>query len=241
MPRIEWCLRGGQAALRILIIEDEQKVRKALADGLATEGYQVRAAGTGEEGFFLVSDESFDLILLDLMLPRRDGLEILAALRKRRLETPVLILTAKDTIEDRVQGLDAGADDYLVKPFAFAELLARIRALLRRGRSDQAARLQHEDLEMDLVTHTAARGARPLDLTAKEFEILEYLLRRQRTVVSREMLARDVWQVTARATPLDNVIDVTIARLRRKVDDPFAKKLIHTIRGVGFVLGPETR
>ncbi|HYV67281.1 MAG TPA: response regulator transcription factor [Myxococcales bacterium] len=227
--------------LRILIIEDEAKVRKALAEGLAAEGYQIRAAGTGEEGFFLVSEESFDLILLDLMLPRRDGLEILAALRKRRLETPVLILTAKDTIEDRVQGLDAGADDYLVKPFAFAELLARIRALLRRGRADQAVRLQHEDLEMDLVTHTASRGARPLDLTAKEFEILEYLLRRQRTVVSREMLARDVWQVTARATPLDNVIDVTIARLRRKVDDPFAKKLIQTIRGVGFVLGPEAR
>jgi DNA-binding response OmpR family regulator len=227
--------------LRILVIEDEAKVAKAVADGLAAEGYQVRVAGTGEEGFFLVSNESFDLVLLDLMLPRRDGLEILAALRKRRLETPVLILTAKDTIEDRVQGLDAGADDYLVKPFAFAELLARMRALLRRGRTDQAVKLQHEDLEMDLVAHTAARGSRPLDLTAKEFDILEYLLRRQRTVVSREMLAHDVWQVTARATPLDNVIDVTIARLRRKVDDPFEKKLIHTIRGVGFVLGPEVR
>ena len=227
--------------LRILVIEDEAKVAKAVADGLAAQGYQVRVAGTGEEGFFLVSNESFDLVLLDLMLPRRDGLEILAALRKRRLDTPVLILTAKDTIEDRVQGLDAGADDYLVKPFAFAELLARIRALLRRGRTDQVLKLQHEDLEMDLVAHSAARGALPLDLTVKEFEILEYLLRRQRTVVSREMLARDVWQVTARATPLDNVIDVTIARLRRKVDDPFEKKLIHTIRGVGFVLGPEVR
>ena len=227
--------------MRILIIEDEAKVAKALAEGLASERYDVRVAGTGEEGFYLVSNESFDLVLLDLMLPRRDGLEILAALRKRRLDTPVHILTAKDTIEDRVQGLDAGADDYLVKPFAFAELLARIRALLRRGRAEQAVKLQHEDLEMDLVAHTAARGAWPLDLTAKEFEILEYLLRRQRTVVSREMLARDVWQVTARATPLDNVIDVTIARLRRKVDDPFEKKLIHTIRGVGFLLGPEVR
>ena len=227
--------------MRILIIEDEAKVAKALAEGLASERYEVRVAGTGEEGFFLVNSESFDLVLLDLMLPRRDGLEVLAALRKRRLDTPVLVLTAKDTIEDRVQGLDAGADDYLVKPFAFAELLARVRALLRRGRPDQVLKLQHEDLEMDLVAHTAARAARTLDLTAKEFEILEYLLRRQRTVVSREMLARDVWQVTARATPLDNVIDVTIARLRRKVDDPFARKLIHTIRGVGFVLGPEPR
>jgi DNA-binding response OmpR family regulator len=227
--------------LRILIIEDEAKVAKALAEGLASERYEVRVAGTGEEGFFLVNSESFDLVLLDLMLPRRDGLEVLAALRKRRLDTPVLVLTAKDTIEDRVQGLDAGADDYLVKPFAFAELLARVRALLRRGRPDQVLKLQHEDLEMNLVAHTAARAACMLDLTAKEFEILEYLLRRQRTVVSREMLARDVWQVTARATPLDNVIDVTIARLRRKVDDPFARKLIHTIRGVGFVLGPEPR
>jgi DNA-binding response OmpR family regulator len=232
-------LRGPE--LRILIIEDEAKVAKALAEGLVSEHYEVRLATSGEEGFFLVSNESFDLVLLDLMLPRRDGLEILGALRKRRLDTPVLILTAKDTIEDRVQGLDCGADDYLVKPFAFAELLARIRALLRRGRSDQVLKLQHEDLMMDLVAHTAVRGARALDLTAKEFEILEYLLRRQRIVVSREMLARDVWQVTARATPLDNVIDVTIARLRRKVDDPFAKKLIHTIRGVGFVLGPEPR
>ena len=241
MPRIRVAPERGCPSLRILIIEDEAKVAKALAEGLASERYEVRVAGTGEEGFFLVSSESFDLVLLDLMLPRRDGLEILAALRKRRLDTPVLVLTAKDTIEDRVQGLDAGADDYLVKPFAFAELLARVRALLRRGRPDQALKLQHEDLEMDLVAHTATRAARVLGLTAKEFEILEYLLRRQRTVVSREMLARDVWQVTARATPLDNVIDVTIARLRRKVDDPFARKLIHTIRGVGFVLGPEPR
>jgi len=126
-----------------------------------------------------------------------------------------------------------------VKPFAFAELLARIRALLRRGRMDQVLKLQHEDLEMDLVTRAVKRGAQSLELTAKEFEMLEYLLRHQKCVVSREMLARDVWQVTARATPLDNVIDVTIARVRRKVDDPFAKKLIHTIRGVGFVLGQE--
>jgi DNA-binding response OmpR family regulator len=227
--------------LRILVIEDEAKVAKALGGGLASEHYEVRVAATGEEGFFLLNNESFDLVLLDLMLPRRDGLEVLTALRKRGVETPVLILTAKDTIEDRVQGLDCGADDYLVKPFAFAELLARIRALLRRGRMDQVLKLRHEDLEMDLVTRKVARGSAALDLTAKEFEILEYLLRHRRCVVSREMLARDVWQVTARATPLDNVIDVTIARVRRKVDDPFTKKLIHTIRGVGFVLGSEPR
>ena len=175
------------------------------------------------------------------MLPQRDGLQVLATLRKRGLQTPVLILTARDTVEDRVHGLDAGADDYLVKPFAFPELLARIRALLRRGRMDQILKLQHDDLEIDLITRRVTRGPHAIDLTAKEFEIVEYLLRHQGRVVSREMLARDVWQVTARATPLDNVIDVTIARLRRKVDDPFEKKLIHTVRGVGFVLGGDRR
>jgi DNA-binding response OmpR family regulator len=225
--------------VRILIIEDETKVAKALGDGLSSEGYDVRVATTGEEGFFLVNDECFDLVLLDLMLPRRDGLEILTALRKRGVQTPVLVLTAKDTVEDRVLGLDRGADDYLVKPFAFAELLARIRALLRRGRMDQILKLRHEDLEMDLVTRKVVRGSQALELTAKESEIVEYLLRHRTCIVSREMLARDVWQVTARATPLDNVIDVSIARVRRKVDDPFAKKLIHTIRGVGFLLGAE--
>ncbi len=225
--------------MRILVVEDEAKVAKALRDGLTAQHYDVRLASTGEEAFFLVNDESFDLVLLDLMLPRRDGLEILAALRKRGVQTPVLILTAKDTVEDRVQGLDGGADDYLVKPFAFPELLARVRALVRRGRMDQVLKLQHEDLEMDLVTRRVARGAQVLELTAKEYEILEYLLRHRGRVVSREMLAHDVWKVSARATPLDNVIDVTMARLRRKVDDASPKKLIQTIRGVGFVLGGE--
>jgi len=223
--------------VRILVVEDNKKVAKALREGLQAEHYDVRVASTGEEGFFLVNHESFDLVLLDLMLPRHDGIEVLTTLRKRGLQTPVLILTAKDTVEDRVQGLDLGADDYLVKPFAFPELLARIRALLRRGRMDQVLKLQHEDLEMDLVTRRATRRAQTLDLTAKEFDLLEYLLRHQGRVVSREMLARDVWHVTARATPLDNVIDVSVARLRRKIDDPFEKKLLHTLRGVGFILG----
>jgi len=227
--------------VRILVIEDEPKVASALSDGLRSERYEVQVAVSGEDGFFLAGSQSFDLVVLDLMLPKRDGLEILAALRKRDAATPVLILTAKDTIEDRVLGLDRGADDYLVKPFAFAELLARIRALLRRGRAEQVLKLRHADLELDVARHTAVRGSKSLDLTAKEFEMLEYLLRHQTRVVSREMLARDVWQVAARATPLDNVIDVTIARVRRKVDDPFDEKLIHTIRGVGFVLGPEPR
>jgi DNA-binding response OmpR family regulator len=173
------------------------------------------------------------------MLPRRDGLEVLTTLRRRGLQTPVLILTAKDTVDDRVHGLDSGADDYLVKPFAFPELLARIRALLRRGRPDQILKLQQDDLAMDLVTRNVARAGQTLELTVKEFELLEYLLRYAGQVVSREMLGREVWHVTARATPLDNVIDVTIARLRRKIDDPFERKLLHTVRGVGFLLRSE--
>src|SRR3989440_10845759 len=202
MPRIESHLLRSVAVLRILIVEDEAKVAKAVSEGLAAERYGVRVPATGEEGFFLHSQEAFDLVLLDLMRPRRDGLEILTALRKRGVETPVLVLTAKDTIEERVQGLDCGADDYLVKPFAFAELLARIRALLRRGRMDQVLKLQHEDLEMDLVTHKVSRGGQSLELTVKEFDILEYLLRHSGSAVSREMLARNVWHATARATPL---------------------------------------
>jgi len=223
--------------VRILIIEDEKKVAKALREGLEAEHYEVSVAANGEEGFFLASQGSFDLVLLDLMLPRRNGIDVLATLRKRSIQTPVFVLTAKDAVEDRVLGLDRGADDYLIKPFAFPELLARIRALLRRGRMDQILKLQREDLEMDLVTRKVSRGAQPLDLTAKEFDILEHLLRHWGRVVSREMLARGVWHVTVRATPLDNVIDVTIARLRRKIDDPFEKKLLHTVRGMGFVLG----
>ena len=228
-----------RCAVRVLIVEDERKVAKALREGLEAEHYDVRVACTGEEGFFLVNHESFDLVVLDLMLPRRDGLEVLTTLRKRGLQTPVLILTAKDTIDDRVHGLDGGADDYLVKPFAFPELLARIRALLRRGRPDQILKLQQDDLAMDLVTRKVVRAGQSLELTVKEFELLEYLLRHVGHVVSREMLASDVWRVTARATPLDNVIDVTVARLRRKIDDPFETKLLHTVRGVGFVLRSE--
>jgi two-component system copper resistance phosphate regulon response regulator CusR len=223
--------------LRILVIEDEKKVAKALRQGLEAEHYEVRMAADGEEGLLLASQDPFDLVLLDLMLPRRNGIDVLTTLRTRRVPTPVFILTAKDAIEDRVLGLDRGADDYLVKPFTFPELLARIRALLRRGRTDPVLKLQHDDLHMDLITRNVARREQSLELTGKEFEILECLLRHRGRIVSREMLARDVWHVGARATPLDNVIDVTIARLRRKIDEPFDRKLLHTVRGVGFVLG----
>jgi len=225
--------------MRILIIEDEDKMARALRTGLEADQFSVGIAHTGEEGFFLASTESYDLVILDLMLPERDGMQVLTALRQRGLAVPVLILTSKDTVKDRVLGLNAGADDYLVKPFAFSELLARIHALLRRGKQELADRLRFADLEMDASGRKVFRDGKELTLTAREFDLLEYLLRQQGRVVSREMLARDVWEETARYTPLDNVIDVHIAHLRRKLDDPFAKRLLHTVRGVGFVLREE--
>jgi DNA-binding response OmpR family regulator len=222
--------------MRVLVVEDEMKVANALREGLEGERFDVIVERTGEGAFFRVNTESFDIILLDLTLPGRDGLEILQALRQRGVKTPVLVLTARDSLQDRVTGLDSGADDYLIKPFAFAELLARIRALVRRGRVAEMPRLTVGDLEMDLVTRKVTRNALPVELTVREFELLEYLLRYHGQVVSRETLARDVWKETARTTPLDNVIDVHIARLRRKVDLEQPVKLIHTVRGVGFML-----
>lgn len=226
--------------MRILIVEDEPKVAAALAEGLRSQHYDPVIAPTGEEGFFLVQSETFDLVILDVGLPGRSGIEVLKTLRARGLATPVLILTARDAVEDRVLGLDSGADDYLVKPFAFPELSARIRALTRRGRPDQILRLKLGDLEMDLVTRTVARAGRPLDLTQREFELLEFLLRHAGNTVSRDMLARELWKETARVTPLDNVIDVQVTRLRRKLDEPFSSRLLHTVRGVGFVLRLES-
>ncbi|MFC5301840.1 response regulator transcription factor [Azospira restricta] len=223
--------------MRILIIEDQLKVAQSVQHGLEAERFDVTVAATGEEGHFLVSSQVFDLLVLDLMLPGCDGLEILRALRNRGLSTPVIILSARDTVEDRIRGLDLGADDYLIKPFAFGELLARIRALLRRGRGQDVLHLVVADLEIDRVARRVTRAAMPIELTAREYELLEYLALHQGRVVSREMLARDVWHEVQRATPLDNVIDVHIARLRRKIDHDRDQPLIHTLRGVGFVLG----
>jgi two-component system copper resistance phosphate regulon response regulator CusR len=225
--------------LQILVVEDEPKVAGALREGLETEGYEVTVAETGEDGFFRASSRSFDLIVLDVMLPGRTGIEVLSTLRRQGDKTPVLLLTAKDAVEDRVLGLDSGADDYLVKPFAFEELSARIRALLRRNRPEPTGVLNIGNLEIDPVRRTVSRGGQRIDLTVREFELLEYLARNQGRVVSREMLARDVWEETSRATPLDNVIDVHIARLRRKIDDGSPLKLLHTVRGVGFTLNKE--
>jgi DNA-binding response OmpR family regulator len=171
--------------MRILVIDDEPKVARALRTGLERAGYQVAPAATGEEGFFLATSQTFDLVLLDLMLPGRDGLQILETLRGQGLKTPVLVLTARDTVEDRVRGLDRGADDYLVKPFAFPELLARIRARLRGGRPEETLRLGFADLDLDLMTRRVSRGGRGLELTVREFELLEYLLRHHGQVVAR--------------------------------------------------------
>jgi DNA-binding response OmpR family regulator len=221
------------------VIEDEQKLGKALQEGLEAEQYGVAVAYTGEEGFYLAQTETFDLVILDVMLPGRSGFEILMTMRQHGFKTPVLMLTARDAVEDRVRGLDTGADDYLVKPFAFPELLARIRALFRRGVPETSLKLRVGDLEVDIEGRSVTRNGLTLDLTAREFELLEYLVRHRGHVVSREMLARDVWNEAGRHTPLDNVIDVHVARLRRKVDDQFDQKLVHTVRGVGFVVREE--
>src|SRR6516165_1684188 len=225
--------------MRILVVEDEVKVAKALREGLEDERYEAVIAHSGEDAFFRINTEQFDVILLDVMLPGRDGLQILTSIRKRGVATPVLLLTARDSLEDRVAGLNSGADDYLIKPFAFEELLARVRALLRRGRTADALRLSLGDLDMDLITRKVTRAGRTIELTTREFELLEYLLRHQGQVVLRDTLAREVWKETARGTPLNNVIDVHIARLRRKIDLDKPLKLIHTIRGVGFMLREE--
>src|SRR5438034_4550438 len=222
--------------MRVLVVEDEVKVANALKEGLEDERYEAVIAQSGEDAFFRINTEQFDVILLDVMLPGRDGLQILTSIRKHGINTAVLLLTARGTLEDRVAGLNSGADDYLVKAFAFAELLARIRALLRRGRPADSLRLGVGDLDMDLVTRKVTRGGRTVEPTVREFELLEYLLRHESQVVLRDTLAREVWKETARGTPLNNVIDVHIARLRRKVDLDQPVKLIHTVRGVGFML-----
>ncbi len=218
----------------LLVIEDERKVLRALQRGLENEGYEVTAAANGELGFRLALSRPFDCIILDLLLPGKDGLEVLKDLRKTGQKMPVLILTARDTVDDRVIGLDAGADDYLVKPFAFAELLARLRVLLRRGPGLPETVLRADDLEMNLLERRVTRAGKEISLTLREFELLEYLMRHKNTTVTRDMLGRDVWNEPGHA--LTNVIDVFINYLRRKIEKAGGPPLIHTIRGVGYCL-----
>lgn len=209
----------------------------ALASGLEAAGYEVAAASSAEEGFFLVHTLQPDLLLLDLTLPHRNGLEVLRQIRREAIDLRVLILTSHNTVEDRVEGLRTGADDYLGKPFSFPELIARIDALLRRFLTPAPNSLVViGDLSIDTRNRTASRNGEPLELTAREFDLLLYLAENRGRTVSREMLAKDVWRETSRFTPIDNVIDVQIARLRKKIDDPFEPKLLQTVRGLGFSL-----
>jgi DNA-binding response OmpR family regulator len=225
------------ARSKILIIEDDRKMSAALTSGLEAAEYEVIAASSAEEGFFLIHSLKPDLLLLDLTLPQRNGLDILRQIRKESLDLRVLILTSHNTVDDRVEGLRTGADDYLGKPFSFPELMARIDALLRRFLPPiQDSSMMIGDLSIDTKARTASRCGQSLELTAREFDLLLYLAENRGRTVSREMLARDVWRENSRYTPIDNVIDVQVARLRRKVDDPFAVKLLHTVRGLGFSL-----
>lgn len=222
---------------RVLVVEDEQKTRDSVAEGMRLENWITATAGTGEEAIEQLRRESFDLVVLDWMLPDRDGIEVLKQLRGTGQHIPVLMLTARGTLNDRVVGLDSGADDYLPKPFAFAELLARCRALMRRPAGTADRMLRCGDLQLDTRARVAVRAGQEIQLTPREVDVLEYLLRYQGQIVTREMLERDVWKQTHRMTSLDNVIDVQMMRLRRKVDVEGAERLIQTLRGVGYQLG----
>ena len=220
--------------MRVLIVEDEAKTAAYLRKGLEENGFTADVATDGETGLEFARHGGYDAIILDIMLPRRDGFEILAEIRRRDSHTAVLLLTARDQVTDRVAGLEAGADDYLVKPFAFSELLARVRTILRRGHARQPALIQIADLEIDLSGHRATRAGQALDLTPKEFRLLSLLARRAGDVISRTVIAEQVWDINFDSGT--NVVDVHMYRLRAKLDDPFSRRLIHTVRGVGYVL-----
>lgn len=220
--------------MRILLIEDEKKTAAFLAKGLREAGFAVEVARDGEKGLELAHARQHDLLIVDVMLPKRDGWDIVAQLRREGFSKPILFLTARDSVKDRVKGLELGADDYLIKPFAFSELLARVRSALRRSPARQEEQLKIEDLEIDTRRHKAVRGGVALNLTAKEFLLLAHLVRSASEVVSRAEIVEHVWGINFVTDT--NVVDVMVRRLRAKVDDPFKKKLIHTIRGAGYVL-----
>jgi two-component system copper resistance phosphate regulon response regulator CusR len=221
------------AKMRLLIVEDEPKTSAYLAKGLGEHGFVVDVASRGDDGLHLAQTLPFDLVILDVMLPKLTGWSVLSALRQSGKQTPVLFLTAKDAVEDKVHGLELGADDYLVKPFAFSELLARVRSILRRGPIRQTDVLRIADLEIDVIRNRALRAGERLDLTPKEFGLLSLLVRRSGEALSRTLIAEQVWDMNFDSDT--NVVDVHIRRLRSKVDDPFEKKLIHTVRGRGYV------
>jgi DNA-binding response OmpR family regulator len=223
--------------MNILVVEDEKKVASFIQRGLEGEGFSVDVAYDGESGVELGTSKSYDLILMDIMLPKMDGLAAIKALREKEVSVPVLCLTAKDTVEDIVAGLDSGSDDYLTKPFAFAELLARVRALVRRGTQERGAEIVYADLRLDPVAHKVWRGEEEIDLTAKEYALLEFFMRNPETTLTRTMIAEHVWDYTFDS--FTNIIDVYVNYLRKKVDRDYAKKLIHTVRGIGYVLKEE--
>jgi len=221
--------------MKLLVVEDDRETAAYLAKGLGESGYAVDQASDGREGLFLATGETYDAIILDRMLPGMDGLALLGALRASEIRTPALILSALGSVDDRVKGLRAGGDDYLVKPFAFSELLARIEALLRRGQTPAATtRLRVADLEMDLLTRSVTRGGRPIDLLPREFQLLECLMRNAGHVVTRTMLLETVWDY--HFDPQTNVIDVHVSRLRQKIDKGFERPLLQTVRGAGYCL-----
>ncbi|HOJ64060.1 MAG TPA: response regulator transcription factor [Spirochaetota bacterium] len=220
--------------MRILIIEDEIKIANFIKKGLKEEGYVADIAVDGKEGLDFLYSNSYDLVILDLMLPKIDGITICSEVRKRNINTPILILSAKDTVKDKVTGLDSGADDYLTKPFSFEELLARIRALLRGKANKEVTKLKVDDLEMDLLNHTVKRGDKEISLSTKEYMLLEYLMRNAGTVVTRTMIAENVWGLDFDS--YTNIIDVYINYLRNKIDKDSNKKLLHTVRGRGYMI-----
>ncbi len=223
--------------MRILVVEDEKKVASFIQRGLEGEGFTVDVANDGESGVELGAKNSYDLILMDVMLPKMDGLQAVKILREKGVPTPVLCLTAKDTVEDIVAGLDSGSDDYLTKPFAFAELLARVRSLVRRGAQERGAEITYADLRLDPVAHKVWRSDQEIDLTAKEYALLEFFMRNPETTLTRTMIAEHVWDYTFDS--FTNIIDVYVNYLRKKVDRDFSKRLIHTVRGIGYVLKEE--
>lgn len=223
--------------MRILVIEDEKKVCKFLKLGLEEEHYSVDAVYDGEQGEFLASTQDFSLVILDILLPKKDGITVLKEMRAKGVKTPVLMLTAKSSTENIVEGLDNGADDYLTKPFSFSELLARVRSLLRRGGLESTTVVKLADLQLDTVTHKARRGDKMIELTAREYSLLEYFMRNVNRVLSRSTISEHIWNYDFDSGT--NVVDVYVNHLRNKVDDGFQRKLLHTVRGVGYVMKDE--